>query len=197
MSTLSSANVTDVKLVLKERTHMRLCIDMLIFTHNLGNWLIMTCYVRIWCRHFDKMKRWLQQRRQETEEQLTLKYIICSSVVKRSLFCSLHWELKMLNFNQYFNVKYLLFKLIWFMLAYRCSRIMRIASRTTGVSFCYCQLTLTTLIKRLDVAHQRWQISISADHGDLVVHSVWLPQFPRVRNNNSEQTSTESAKHGH
>ena len=33
-------NVTDVNLVLKERTHMRLCINMLIFTHNLGNWLI-------------------------------------------------------------------------------------------------------------------------------------------------------------
>jgi len=30
----------DVNLVLKERTHMRLCISMLIFTHNLGNWLI-------------------------------------------------------------------------------------------------------------------------------------------------------------
>ena len=40
MSTLSSANVTDVNLVLKERTHMRLCINMLIFTHNLGNWLM-------------------------------------------------------------------------------------------------------------------------------------------------------------
>ena len=40
MRTLSSANVTDVNLVLKERTHMRLCINMLIFTHNLGNWLI-------------------------------------------------------------------------------------------------------------------------------------------------------------
>ena len=40
MSTLSSANVTDVNLVLKERTHMCLCINMLIFTHNLGNWLI-------------------------------------------------------------------------------------------------------------------------------------------------------------
>ena len=40
MSTLSSANVTDVNLVLKECTHMRLCINMLIFTHNLGNWLI-------------------------------------------------------------------------------------------------------------------------------------------------------------
>ena len=40
MSTLSSANVTDVNLVLKERTHMRLCVNMLIFTHNLGNWLI-------------------------------------------------------------------------------------------------------------------------------------------------------------
>ena len=40
MSTLSSANVTDVNLVLKERTHMRLCINMLIFAHNLGNWLI-------------------------------------------------------------------------------------------------------------------------------------------------------------
>ena len=34
MSTLSSANVTDVNLVLKERTHMRLCTNMLIFTHN-------------------------------------------------------------------------------------------------------------------------------------------------------------------
>jgi len=40
MSTLSSANVTDVNLVLKEPTHMRLCINMLIFTHNLGNLLI-------------------------------------------------------------------------------------------------------------------------------------------------------------
>ena len=40
MSTLSSANVMDVNLVLKECTHMRLCINMLIFTHNLGNWLI-------------------------------------------------------------------------------------------------------------------------------------------------------------
>ena len=40
MSTLSSANVTDVNLVQKERTHMRLCINMLIFAHNLGNWLI-------------------------------------------------------------------------------------------------------------------------------------------------------------
>ena len=39
MSTLSFANVTDVNLVLKERTHMRLCLNMLIFTHNLGNWL--------------------------------------------------------------------------------------------------------------------------------------------------------------
>jgi len=38
MSTLSSAIVTDVNLVLKERNHMRLCINMLIFTHNLGNW---------------------------------------------------------------------------------------------------------------------------------------------------------------
>jgi len=42
MSTLSSANVTDVNLVLKERTHIRLCINMLIFTHNLGNWLMTT-----------------------------------------------------------------------------------------------------------------------------------------------------------
>ena len=40
MSTLSSANVTDVNLVLKECTHMRLCINMLIFLHKLGNWLI-------------------------------------------------------------------------------------------------------------------------------------------------------------
>ena len=42
MSTLSSANVTDVNLVLKKRTHMHLCLNMLIFTHNLGNWLIKT-----------------------------------------------------------------------------------------------------------------------------------------------------------
>ena len=42
MSTLSSANVTDVNLILKERTHMHLCINMLIFTHNLGNWLILS-----------------------------------------------------------------------------------------------------------------------------------------------------------
>ena len=40
MSTLSSANVTDVNLVLKERSHMRLCLNMLIFTNNLGNWLM-------------------------------------------------------------------------------------------------------------------------------------------------------------
>ena len=45
MSTLSSVNVTDVNLVLKERTHMRLCLNMLIFTHNLGNWLMMTMMV--------------------------------------------------------------------------------------------------------------------------------------------------------
>jgi len=40
MSTFSSANVIDVNLVLKERTHMRLCLNMLIFTRNLGNWLM-------------------------------------------------------------------------------------------------------------------------------------------------------------
>jgi len=40
MSTLSSANVTDVNLVLKEHTHMHLCLNMLIFTHNLGNWIM-------------------------------------------------------------------------------------------------------------------------------------------------------------
>ena len=40
MSTLSSANVTDVNLVLKERTHMRLCLNMLISRIILGNWLI-------------------------------------------------------------------------------------------------------------------------------------------------------------
>ena len=40
MSTLSSANVTDVNFVLKERTHMRLSLNMLNFAHNLGNWLI-------------------------------------------------------------------------------------------------------------------------------------------------------------
>jgi len=47
MSTLSSANVTDVNLILKERTHMLLCLNMLIFTHNLGNWLITLGYVLI------------------------------------------------------------------------------------------------------------------------------------------------------
>jgi len=41
MSTLSSANVTDINLVLKECTHMRLCLNMLNFTHNLGNWLML------------------------------------------------------------------------------------------------------------------------------------------------------------
>ena len=46
MSTLSSANVTEVNLVLKERTHMRLYLNMLIFTHNLGNWLM----AQSWCR---------------------------------------------------------------------------------------------------------------------------------------------------
>ena len=49
MSTLSSVNVTDVNLVLKERTHMRLCLNMLIFTHNLGNWLIVDV-VAVTCR---------------------------------------------------------------------------------------------------------------------------------------------------
>ena len=44
MSTLPSANVTDVNLVLKERTHMRLRINMLIFTHNLGNWLVVNLH---------------------------------------------------------------------------------------------------------------------------------------------------------
>ena len=49
MSTLSSANVTDVNLILKERTHKIkkiniLCINILIFTHNLGNWLIIRVY---------------------------------------------------------------------------------------------------------------------------------------------------------
>jgi len=47
MSTLSSANVTDVNLVLKERTHMRLCLNMLIFTNNLGNWLISDVLLRM------------------------------------------------------------------------------------------------------------------------------------------------------
>ena len=47
MSTLSSANVTDVNLILKERTHMRLCLNMLIFTHNLRNWLIMSNYLYV------------------------------------------------------------------------------------------------------------------------------------------------------
>jgi len=47
MSTLSSANVTDVNLVLKERTHMRLWLNMLIFTHNLGNWLINCICVKL------------------------------------------------------------------------------------------------------------------------------------------------------
>ena len=44
MSTLSSADVTDVNLVLKEHTRIRLCLNMLIFTHNLGNWLILLKY---------------------------------------------------------------------------------------------------------------------------------------------------------
>jgi len=30
-----------------------------------------------------------------------------------------------------------------------------------------------------------------------LAHSVWLPQFPRVRTNNLEQTTTGSAKHRH
>ena len=47
MSTLSSANVMDANLVLKERTHMRLCINMVIFTHNLGNWLIVALLFRV------------------------------------------------------------------------------------------------------------------------------------------------------
>jgi len=48
MSTISSANVADVNLVLKERTHVRLCINMLIFTHNLGNWLITVLVTRLY-----------------------------------------------------------------------------------------------------------------------------------------------------
>ena len=47
MSTLSSANVTDVNLVLKERTHMRLCINMLIFAHNLSNWLMQAIFFQL------------------------------------------------------------------------------------------------------------------------------------------------------
>jgi len=47
MSTLSSANVMDANLVLKERTHMRLCINMLIFTHNLGNWPITHSHMKL------------------------------------------------------------------------------------------------------------------------------------------------------
>ena len=39
MSTLSSANVTDVNLVLRTHPHASM-LNMLIFTHNLGNWLI-------------------------------------------------------------------------------------------------------------------------------------------------------------
>ena len=46
MSTLSSANVTDVNLVLKERAHkIKIKYSMhqySICLHNLGNWLIMT-----------------------------------------------------------------------------------------------------------------------------------------------------------
>ena len=51
MSTLSSVNVTDVNLVLKERTHMRLCVNMLIFSHNLGNWLIVGAFVAYCVSH--------------------------------------------------------------------------------------------------------------------------------------------------
>ena len=44
MSTLSSANVTDINLILKERTHKikmkYLCINISIRTHILGNWPI-------------------------------------------------------------------------------------------------------------------------------------------------------------
>ena len=54
MSTLSSANVTDVNLVLKERTHMRLCINMLIFTHNLGNWLMEVLALYVYSTKIDK-----------------------------------------------------------------------------------------------------------------------------------------------
>ena len=54
MSTLSSANVTDVNLVLKERTHMRLCLNMLIFTHNLGNWLIGNVPLSGLCVHSER-----------------------------------------------------------------------------------------------------------------------------------------------
>jgi len=67
MNTLSSANVTDVNLVLKERTHMRLCLNMLIFTHNLGNWLIVceimdlmlyvTCVLDVFVRDANEMFR--------------------------------------------------------------------------------------------------------------------------------------------
>jgi len=48
MSTLSSANVMDVNLVLKECTHIRLCLNMLIFTHNLGNWLMYSALDQRW-----------------------------------------------------------------------------------------------------------------------------------------------------
>jgi len=65
MSTLSSANVTDINLVLKERTHMRLCLNMLIFTHNLGNWLIASaCKVN-------------NQRMHQTSNCLNFNAILC------------------------------------------------------------------------------------------------------------------------
>jgi len=78
MSTLSSANVTDVNLVLKERTHMRLYINMLIFTHNLGNWLILGAQEPIFSEFRATLTTQHQQLRQTritcSSAELTVSY---------------------------------------------------------------------------------------------------------------------------
>ena len=61
MSTLSSANVTDVNRVLKEHTHMRLCINMLIFMHNLGNWLINETVSTVRCCSPEDIERFREE----------------------------------------------------------------------------------------------------------------------------------------
>jgi len=76
MSTLSSANVTDVNPVLKERTHMRLCLNMLIFTHNLGNWLIVNTHADVYqCLH-----RSMEEAGQTGEDNSILQYSTSISV---------------------------------------------------------------------------------------------------------------------
>ena len=91
MSTLSSANVTDINLILKERTHVRLCVNMLIFTHNLGNWLIgdyRTDQLTTWYTHTtDIFSVCETNKRMYLHINIPIQQLQCSTL-KRSMFPS-------------------------------------------------------------------------------------------------------------